>query len=61
MKEERRSHSHNEGGSLKQRRSGGVFRWLTSGHFGLWRTSIYNLCILLVEVGSSGKKDGGKE
>jgi len=25
------------------------------------RTSIYNLCILLVEVGSSGNKDGGKE
>jgi len=27
----------------------------------MWRTSIYNLCILLVEVGSSGNKDGGKE
>ena len=26
----------------------------------VWRTSNYNLCILLVEVGSSGNKDGGK-
>jgi len=33
---------------------------LISNAHSMWRTSIYNLCILLVEVGSSGNKNGGK-